>query len=227
MARARFAFPTETLEFLSDLGRHNTRSWFAANRRRYEAGYLEPAKAFVEAIAPAIAELVPGIAAQARVNGSIFRVNRDTRFSKDKTGYKDHLDFWFWEGDRRSALSGLFLRVAPAGLTVGAGAHGFDPTRLARYRAAVADPAAGNALAATVDRLERDGHDVGGETYRRAPRGFAVEDEARQRLLRHGALYVHAELPPSLATDAALVATLLRHWRAFTPLHAWLIDQVQ
>ena len=82
---------------------------------------------------------MPGIATEARVNGSIFRINRDTRFSKDKTPYKDHLDFWFWEGQRKTALSGLFLRIAPAAVTVGAGAHGFDPTRLARYRAAVAD----------------------------------------------------------------------------------------
>ena len=71
---------------------------------------------------------MPGIATEARVNGSIFRINRDTRFSKDKTPYKDHLDFWFWEGQRKTALSGLFLRIAPAAVTVGAGAHGFDPT---------------------------------------------------------------------------------------------------
>jgi len=160
----RFAFPAETLEFLVDLGRHNSKAWFDANRSRYEAGYLEPARAFVETITPALEDLVPGITAEPRVNGSIFRINRDTRFTKDKTPYKDHLDFWFWEGERKTALSGLFLRIAPAGVTVGAGAHGFDSTRLARYRAAVADAAAGGAIAATIGRIEADGHEVGGET---------------------------------------------------------------
>jgi uncharacterized protein (DUF2461 family) len=56
------------------------------------------------------------------VLGSIFRINRDTRFSKDKRPYKDHLDFWFWEGDRKAASSGLFARVSPDGVIVGAGA---------------------------------------------------------------------------------------------------------
>jgi uncharacterized protein (TIGR02453 family) len=222
-----FTFATTTLEFLADLGAHNTKQWFDENRSRYETAYLEPAKAFVTTVGPDLQDLVPGIAAEPRVNGSIFRINRDTRFSTDTTPYTDHLDFWFWEGDRRAAVSGLFLRIAPWGVTVGAGAHGFDGARPARYRAAVADRTAGTALAATVSRLERDGHQVGAATYARTPRGFDADDEDRARLLRHSALTVHAELPPTLATDRELVPTLLGHWRAFVPLHGWLVDHVQ
>jgi uncharacterized protein (DUF2461 family) len=48
----RFAFPFETVEFLADLGDHNTKTWFDTNRHRYEAAYLEPARAFVETMAP-------------------------------------------------------------------------------------------------------------------------------------------------------------------------------
>jgi uncharacterized protein (TIGR02453 family) len=226
MMAPRFAFPAETLEFLADLGRHNSKTWFDANRPRYEAAYLEPATAFVETIAPTLEKLVPGITAEPRVNGSIFRVNRDTRFSRDKSPYKDHLDFWFWQGERKAAVSGLFLRIAPAAVTVGAGAHGFDPARLARYRAAVADEAAGAELVALVGQLERDGRELGGETYSKTPRGFEVDD-ARGRLLRHSALYAHAELAANVATDMKLATTLLRHWRDCAPLHAWLTTHVQ
>jgi uncharacterized protein (TIGR02453 family) len=226
MAARRFVFPPETLEFLADLSEHNTKPWFDANRGRYERSYLAPAKAFVEAIGPALDEVVPGIVAEPRVNGSIFRVNRDIRFSKDKTLYKDHLDFWFWQADRKAAVSGLFLRIAPVGVTVGAGAHGFDRTRLAAYRAAVADEAAGADLLATVGGIEDGGHEVGGETYARTPRGFDA-DEDRARLLRHSALYAHAELPASLATDTQLTTMLLRRWRDFAPLHDWLTSHVQ
>ena len=80
----QFAFPAETLEFLAELGHHNSKSWFDANRQRYEAAYLDPARAFVDAVGPPLRELVPGISTEARVNGSIFRINHDTRFSKDK-----------------------------------------------------------------------------------------------------------------------------------------------
>lgn len=221
MAPSRFVFPAETLRFLTDLRAHMDKAWFDANRGRYEAGYVEPAKAFVEAITPALDELVPGIATEPRVNGSIFRINRDTRFSKDKTPYKDHLDLWFWEGDRKTATSGLFLRIAPDAVTVGAGAHGFDRDRLARYRDAVTSPAAGPDLSKFVAALDRAGHAVGGETYSRTPRGYTGTPD-QERLLRHSALYAHAELPPDLAVDPKLIPTLLRHWRAFAPLHRWL-----
>lgn len=224
-ARIELTFPPQTLAFLNDLRRHNTKAWFDANRGRYEAAYLEPAKRFVEALAPALHELVPGIVVEPRVNGSIFRINRDLRFSSDKTPYKDHLDLWFWEGDRQAAVSGLFLRIAPEAVTVGAGAHGFDRGRLARFRAAVMDPQTGSSLADVVRRIERRCARVGGETFTRMPRGFDADGD-RARLLLHGALYAHAEHPATLATEPGLVSTLLRDWRSFTPLHSWLVANV-
>src|SRR5215216_5284663 len=121
----RFAFPPDTLTFLDELRAHNDKQWFEANRSRYEAAYVAPAKAFVEAAGPHLQDIVPGIRAEPNVLGSIFRINRDTRFSPDKRPYKDHLDLWFWEGERKSAVSGLFLRVSPDGVVIGAGAHAF------------------------------------------------------------------------------------------------------
>jgi hypothetical protein len=111
--RRAVLLPADTIEFLADLRRHNNKGWFDAHRDRYETAYVEPAKAFVEAAAPGLATIVPGITAEPRVLGSIFRIHRDTRFSTDKRPYKDHLDFWFWQGARKTAVSGLFLRVSP------------------------------------------------------------------------------------------------------------------
>jgi uncharacterized protein (TIGR02453 family) len=160
------------------------------------------------------------------VLGSIFRINRDTRFSSDKRPYKEHLDFWFWQGERKQAVSGLFLRISPDGVVVGAGAHGFDKQQLARYRTAVTDTVAGPELHTTVMALEGAGHEVGGETYARTPPGYAVDDRS-QRLLRHSALYVHDELPPSVATEPTLLEELVTRWRTFAPLHRWLVIHVQ
>jgi uncharacterized protein (TIGR02453 family) len=183
-----FAFPAATLAFLADLSCHNDKAWFDANRTRYQAAYIEPAKAFVEAVAPALDTIVPGIHAEPKVLGSIFRINRDTRFSADKRPYKDHLDFWFWEGDRRAAVSGLFLRVAPAGVVVGAGAHGFDKHQLARYRAAVTDAAARADLTEVVAALERGRHTVEGESYTRTPPGYNADGAAVRLLRQQGTL---------------------------------------
>ena len=221
-----FRFPQETVAFLTDLRAHNEKAWFEANRARYDSGFIEPAKAFVEAIGPELNDLVPRIHAEPSVGGSIFRINRDIRFSSDKRPYKDHLDFWFWEGDRKAAATALFLRVWPDGVVVGAGAHGFDKYQLATYRDAVADPVAGAELATIVADLEAAGREIGGETYKRVPRGYAAAGMA-ERLLRHSALYVHAELQAKTASSAKFIETVLGHWRAFIPLHIWLVANVQ
>jgi uncharacterized protein (TIGR02453 family) len=80
-------FPKDTIRFLSGLRKNNDRSWFEGHREQYQVGFVEPAKAFVEAITPRLHKIDPGIRAEARVNGSILRLNRDLRFSKDKTPY--------------------------------------------------------------------------------------------------------------------------------------------
>lgn len=222
MAPPTFTFPSDTLAFLTELRANNDKTWFDANRDRYQASYVEPAKAFVETVAPALRKIAPEIEAEPRVLGSIFRINRDTRFSTDKRPYKDHLDLWFWHGDRKTAVSGLFLRIAPDEIIVGAGAHGFDRERLAHYRDAVAHDEHGASLARLVARIEKAGYGIGGETYARTPRTHAV-DAGRERFLRHSALYGERTEPATLAVDRALVPALLRHWAALAPLHAWLV----
>jgi uncharacterized protein (TIGR02453 family) len=88
-------FPPKTIRFLRELRVNNRKDWFDAHRSDYEAFWLAPAKAFVVAAGQQLAELAPGIRAEPRVLGSIFRINRDTRFVRGAGPYKDHLDFWF------------------------------------------------------------------------------------------------------------------------------------
>jgi uncharacterized protein (TIGR02453 family) len=220
-------FPPETIRFLRELRANNRRDWFDAHRSDYEAYWVAPAKAFVVAAGRQLAELAPQIRAEPRVLGSILRVNRDTRFSRDPSPYKDHLDFWFWEGERRQVVSGFFARLTPEALGVGAGCHGLGPEPLARFRQAVADPASGADLAGIAQRLEVAGYQLSGATLKRPPAGFADGGPAG-RFLLHKALFVHHDEPADhrIQTDAVL-ATCMRHWSALAPLHRWLTDNVQ
>ena len=220
------AFPRETLDFLSELGENNTREWFDANRARYERDLVAPAKTFVTDVAPLLERLAPGISAEPRVLGSIFRINRDTRFSADKRPYKDHLDFWFWHGQRSSADSGLFLRLTPDELIVGAGAHDLQKERLQRFREAVADPAAGPELAGIVADLDRAEVGVAGKSLTRPPAGFAAAPEAASLLL-HRALFAAVTEPSDVATGDDLGDHLERAWTPLAPLHLWLVEHVQ
>ena len=73
-----------------------------------------PALAFVAAIGPRLQKISPSVAFEPKINGSLFRINRDVRFAKDKRPYKNHIDMWFWHGDKRGwASPGFFFRLAP------------------------------------------------------------------------------------------------------------------
>ena len=218
-------FKPATMRFLARLGQNNNKAWFDANRDAYEAHYVEPAKAFVAAVADPLRKIAPAVCAEPRINGSIFRINRDIRFSADKTPYKDHIDLWFWEGERKSAVSGFFFRLTSKTLIVGAGAHHFDKDRLSAYRSAVAADRSGNRLKDVVQTLENKKVPVNGVHYSRLPRGFETDDPARQELLRHKALWVSSESAhPPQTGSAAIVDYCIGFWRIAAPLHRWLTD---
>jgi uncharacterized protein (TIGR02453 family) len=218
-------FPREGLEFLEGLAADNSREYFDIHRDTYQSALLQPAKEFVVALGEELrARVSPGIRAEPRINGSILRINRDTRFSADKRPYKEHVYFWFWEGDAPSReRPGLFVRLRPATVTLGAGMHQFEPPALAAYRAAVADEATGRALEqAIMDATGLRGVTVGGLRYKRVPRDFDA-DHPRGTLLRHSALYVSGDwkLPRSVSSPAFVGWTAERLER-IAPVERWL-----
>jgi uncharacterized protein (TIGR02453 family) len=218
-------FPRKGLEFLEGLANDNTRLYFEIHRDTYQSALLQPAKDFVVALGEELrARVSPAIRAEPRINGSILRINRDTRFSADKRPYKEHVDFWFWEGDGPSReRPGLFIRLRPATVTLGAGMHRFEPPVLAAYRAAVADEATGRALeSAITEATGLRGVTVGGAQYKRVPREFGA-DHPRADLLRHNALYVSGDwkLPRSVS-GPAFVGWAAEKLERMAPVERWL-----
>src|SRR5579862_1483254 len=98
-------FPRSGLEFLSGLAANNNKAWFEEHRNEYEKCLLEPAKDLVVDLGSKLQDQVsPNIQADPRFNGSIMRISRDIRFSKDKSPYKNWLGLWFWEGGPRRSM---------------------------------------------------------------------------------------------------------------------------
>ncbi|CAN5275363.1 TIGR02453 family protein [soil metagenome] len=225
-------FPPDTIPFLADLGERATRDWFAGNRTRYTSAYDAPAKALVTAIGERLPELSPGLTAAPVVGGSIFRVNRDTRFTPDAPPYKDYIDLWFWEGDRALAPGGLYLRISPQSVVITTGLRATARESLARYRRAVLDDRSGQALQVVAASLADDGLVLGGPRLRTAPKGIDVShldpEGPRLALLRHTAPHVEVtESADPLITSVALVDRAVHHWGRALPLHRWLVDHVQ
>lgn len=220
-------FPDGTLRFLRGLAKNNSKAWFDAHRSDYDAFYVDPAKSFVESIGPRLQKVSKTIRYEARVNGSLFRINRDVRFSKDKTPYKAHLDLWFWEGDRRGWESpGFFFRLAPTKLILGAGMHQLSKEQLGTYRDAVVDERSGKALTKVAEQLRRTGYEVGGATRKTVPRGFDPS-HPRASLLLHEGLFAtrESDVPRSVGAPN-FVDECIAHFRAVAPVSKWLAEHV-
>jgi uncharacterized protein (TIGR02453 family) len=104
-------FPRETLRFFEGLRANNTKEWFEAHRKDYEDHVKGPSGAFVIAMGAKLKEISPAIKAIPKVNQSLFRVNRDTRFSADKSPYKTNLGIWFWEGEKNGWSARGFISI--------------------------------------------------------------------------------------------------------------------
>ena len=218
-------FPPETFAFLKGLAKNNSKEWFDRHRDDYEQFHLAPAKVFVETIAPGLKKISKSINAEPRVNGSIFRINRDVRFSKDKRPYKTTLDLWFWQGEKRGwEAPGFYLRLMPDGFLAGAGLHGFSPEQLKIFRAAVMDEKSGAALSKMVKGLE--GLKLGEPTRKKVPRGFDASHPRSAFLLCDALSATHEAPLPKAVHKAEFVDTCLDIFRRANPVSQWLSKYV-
>src|SRR3954469_13625712 len=134
------SFGPELFAFLRDLRDHNDRDWFAANKARYESAVLEPSLAFVEDMGYRLQEISPPRRADARRNGgSVFRIHRDTRFSKDKTPYKTNAGVHFRHARAKDVPApGYYLHLQPGRVFAGCGIWHPDTKTANRIRDAIA-----------------------------------------------------------------------------------------
>lgn len=223
-------FPRRSVTFLGRLAENNNTAWFDAHRAEYEKYLLTPAKRFVAAMGELLPSISEEIRAEPKVNGSIFRINRDTRFSRDKTPYKAHLDLWFWDGSgtgRSRERPGFFFRLSASSLVLGAGMHVFEAPLLEAYRSEVAEPRKGKALRELLDRVTAAGYDLGGSHYKRVPRGHDP-GHAHADLLRHNGLYVGREVPhPVSLSTPAFPAYCLVRFQDMAPVLDWLVGLIR
>lgn len=217
-------FPREALAFLAKLEENNDKAWFDANRAEYEDQLLEPARACVRALGPHLQALVPNIHAEPKVNGSIMRIHRDTRFSRDKSPFRPWLGLWFWQGEGRSReRPGFYFQLGADSLILGAGTHLMTSGQLAGYRSAVVDSERGPEIRDIIDRLVAEyAIDLGGRHYKRVPSGFDAK-HANADLLLHNGLYAGRKVPvPAALHLPGAIDYCVDVYEDFAPLLNWL-----
>lgn len=172
-------------KFLRDLKRNNRRDWFEANKKRYEEHVREPARHFISDFAPHLRKLSPHIVADPRpTGGSLFRIYRDVRFSKDKSPYKTHTGIHFKHAEAKDVHApGFYLHLEPRSVFVGLGIWHPDGPTLAKIRQAiVADPAKWKRARDT--KRFRDHYDLSGDSLKRPPRGYDIDHPFIEDLMR-------------------------------------------
>jgi uncharacterized protein (TIGR02453 family) len=158
--------------FLRDLADHNDREWFAENKARYVEDVQEPAIAFVATFEKPLTKISPNFRADARpMGGSLFRIHRDIRFSKDKTPYKTHTGIHF---RHRSAgdvhAPGFYLHLEPGAVFAAAGIWHPDGAAQGAIRDAIVDDPAGWKRATGGDFSKT--YTLTGDSLKRPPPGF-------------------------------------------------------
>jgi uncharacterized protein (TIGR02453 family) len=228
MADSFVGFPETGLAFLTGLAADNTRTFFDTHRRTYERDLLAPMRLFVTDVAEQLrATVAPAIQAEPTVGKSLFRINRDIRFSKDKTPYIPWMDATWWEGltDARRAPAYIF-RLTADHVVIGAGIVGLRDDQLDRFRRAVANESSGKQLRAALDELasENPEIEVTTPTRKRVP-ALHPQDHPRRDLLRLESLHASKRVPhPNSISSSRFADWTVKHLCAFTPVHRWLVN---
>ncbi len=215
-------FSPDLFTFLRELRANNDRDWFAANRDRYENSVKEPALDFIADFAPRLEALSKHFVADPRpVGGSLFRIHRDTRFSKDKTPYKTHTGIQFrHEAGKDAHAPCWYLHLAPGEVMIGAGIWHPDSDALARIRTALVDDP-GGWRRATGGKAFRERFRLGGESLKRPPAGFDAGHPLIEDLKRKDFIAV-APLTDDAVTGPGFAAAFAAECKRASPLVAFL-----
>jgi len=215
-------FSSATFDFLDELAANNERDWFQANKHRYEDDVRRPALAFIETMAPILADIAPHFRADARkMGGSLMRVYRDTRFSRDKTPYKTNIGIQFrHEAGRDVHAPGYYVHVSVHEVFLGAGIWHPEAEPLAKIRQHIVDRPA-DWLAARDDADFGRYFNLSGDSLKRAPKGFAADHPQIDDIRRKDFIAI-SELSTDTVLQAGFTGLCRQQFAAATPFMRFL-----
>jgi uncharacterized protein (TIGR02453 family) len=214
--------------FMRDLKDHNDRDWFTANKKRYEADLRDPCLRLIAALADRLDKVCPMIEADPRPSGgSLFRIYRDVRFSKDKSPYKTHTGIHLRHRGSTDDVHGpgIYLHLEPGEVFLACGLWQPAPPSLGKIRDAIAaDPAAWKK--ATGEKRFKAAFSVDdGERLKKPPAGYdpahpCIED------LKRKSFTASAPLSEEAAANPDFAERLVGLCGASTPFMAFLTEAV-
>ena len=225
MVRSRH-FSPDFFSFLNELKENNNRDWFNANKDRYRAEIQEPLLRFISDFSGPLGDISPNFIADPRPSGgSMFRIYRDVRFSKDKSPYKTHAAAQFRHRAGRDVHApGFYLHLETGGVFAGAGLWHPDRTALDLIRTAIVErPDEWRAVLGDPSFARH--HELSGESLKRAPRGYDPEDPLIEDLKRKDFVCVQ-RFTQKQATSATFLDAFVESCRAASPFVRFLTEAI-
>ena len=216
MVRTGFAgFPAEGMQFFRSLARNNRREWFQPRKQIYDDQSKAPMMELVTALNAEMMRFAPNyVAAPAK---AIYRLYRDTRFSKDKTPYKTHIAAIF---PRRGLVkhegAGLYFSVSAKEIEVAGGVYMPGPDAFLAIRTHLAERHEEFTRVIETRKLRGLMGNLQGTQLSRVPKGFRCDHPAAD-LLRHKQWLFFVTLNPALATTPKLLAEIRKRFEVMMP----------
>ena len=219
-------FTDDLFVFLRALRRNNDRDWFHANKSRHEQHIKRPALAFIDSFSPFLDSISPAFLAEPKAaGGSLFRIHRDVRFSKDKSPYKTSVGIQFRHRAGKDAHApGFYLHLEPKGCFAGVGIWHPETKIANRIRDAIGEDPAEWKKAAYGRGFTRR-FSLSGDSLKRVPSRFAADHEYGDDLRRKDFIAVAPE-EDSAVTRKGFMAAFAKDCRSAAPFMAFLCDAV-
>jgi uncharacterized protein (TIGR02453 family) len=211
----------ETLTFLSGLKKNNDRDWFNKNRDLYDSA-RKNIEAFVQSVIDELAKAEP-ILRGLEAKTCIFRINRDTRFSNDKSPYKTNFGAFIARGGKKNGdkYAGYYLHLEPGECMIAGGAYMPPADWLAGIREKIAEDPGGFTKVLNEKNFRRFFGTLEGDKLKKAPKGYDNDHPAIE-LLKHKSFLAVNNIPDSKVTDVSFNAYILENFRAMKPFNDYL-----
>ena len=212
-------FPPEAPQFFRGLARHNNRDWFQPRKALFEEQVKQPMRQLVEALNMELRKFAPGYVSDP--DKAIYRIYRDTRFSQDKTPYKDHIAASFRRTGDSHGDAGYYVAMSHKETAIGGGVYMPQPDTLLAIRNHIAEHHGELRKILKARAVKELLGEMQGEQLARVPKGFCAEHPAAD-LLRFKRFILYVELPAELATTPAFLGETVKRFRAMQPFLEFL-----
>jgi len=219
-------FTPELFRFLRDLLANNNREWFKAHQDEYEGLVREPALDFITDMGDRLQEISPHFVADSRkVGGSLFRIQRDTRFAKDKTPYKSNTGLQFRHESAGDAHApGFYLHLEPGNCFMGSGLWRPETKVAYEIRERIDEDQIGWTKA-TRSKKFKTTFDLVGDSLARPPRGYDADHRLIDDLKRKDFI-ASTKLTQKRVTSTGIADDFIDLCRTSAPLMRFLCEAV-